>query len=80
MFEASYRRLVVQLYGMTGSFDEAEDVVQEAFVRAAAAGYRFLDADNHEAWLRTTADQCAPQPLAQAAQRPASPGAHVPAP
>lgn len=55
VFEASYRRLVVQLYGITGSFDEAEDVVQEAFVRAAATGYRFLHVDNHEAWLRTTA-------------------------
>lgn len=55
VFEASYRTLVVQLYGITGSFDEAEDVVQEAFVRAAATGYRFLHADNHEAWLRTTA-------------------------
>jgi RNA polymerase sigma-70 factor (ECF subfamily) len=55
VFDASYRRLVVQLYGVTGSFDEAEDVVQEAFVRAAAAGRRFLRVDNHEAWLRTTA-------------------------
>ncbi len=36
VFDASYRRLVVQLYGVTGSFDEAEDLVQEAFVRAAA--------------------------------------------
>ena len=55
VFDASYRRLVVQLYGVTGSFDEAEDVVQEAFVRAAAAGRRFLRVDNPEAWLRTTA-------------------------
>ena len=55
VFDASYRRLVVQLYGVTGSFDEAEDVVQEAFVRAAATGPRFLRVDNHEAWLRTTA-------------------------
>ena len=55
VFDASYRRLVVQLYAVTGSFDEAEDVVQEAFVRAAASGRRFLRVDNHEAWLRTTA-------------------------
>lgn len=55
VFDGSYRRLVVQLYAVTGSFDEAEDVVQEAFVRAAAAGRRFLRVDNHEAWLRTTA-------------------------
>jgi RNA polymerase sigma-70 factor, ECF subfamily len=52
---ASYRRLVVQLYGVVGDISEAEDLVQEAFVRAAAAGNRFLRTDNHEAWLRTTA-------------------------
>lgn len=55
VFDGSYRRLVVQLYAVTGSFDEAEDVVQEAFVRAAASGRRFLRVDNHEAWLRVTA-------------------------
>lgn len=55
VFDSSYRKLVVQLYGVTGNLDEAEDVVQEAFVRAAAAGGRFLRVDNHEAWLRTTA-------------------------
>jgi len=55
IFDASYRKLVVQLFAVTGSFDEAEDLVQEAFVRAAANGRRFLVVDNHEAWLRTTA-------------------------
>lgn len=54
-FEVSYRKLVVQLYGVIGDFAEAEDVVQEAFVRAAAAGRRFARADNREAWLRTVA-------------------------
>jgi RNA polymerase sigma-70 factor (ECF subfamily) len=55
VFEASYRKLVVQLFGITGDFDEAEDLVQEAFVRAAASGRRFLRVDNKEAWLRTAA-------------------------
>jgi RNA polymerase sigma-70 factor (ECF subfamily) len=55
VFDASYRRLVVQLFGVTGSMDEAEDLVQEAFVRAAAAGRRFARVDNPEAWLRRTA-------------------------
>ena len=55
VFDASYRKLVVQMYGVTGSLDEAEDVVQEAFVRAAAAGPRFLRVDNPEARLRATA-------------------------
>lgn len=55
VFTVSYARLVVQLYGVTGDLDEAEDLVQEAFVRAAAARRRFDAVDNPEAWLRTTA-------------------------
>jgi RNA polymerase sigma-70 factor, ECF subfamily len=55
VFEVSYRKLVVQLYGIVGSAGEAEDLVQEAFVRAAAAGTRFQRVDNPEAWLRRTA-------------------------
>ena len=55
VFDASYPRLVVQLYGVVGDAAEAEDLVQEAFVRASAAGARFLRTDNPEAWLRTTA-------------------------
>jgi RNA polymerase sigma-70 factor, ECF subfamily len=47
VFKASYRRLVVQLYGVVGDLAEAEDVVQEAFVRAAVASRRFREADNH---------------------------------
>ncbi|UUZ61237.1 hypothetical protein [Nocardioides sp. B-3] len=54
VFDASYKKLVVQLYGVTGSLDEAEDRSGEAFVRAAASGRRFLAVDNHEARLRTT--------------------------
>ncbi len=55
VFHRSYRPLVVQLYGVTGDRLEAEDLVQEAFVRAVAAGQRFLRTTNPEAWLRTTA-------------------------
>ncbi|MGN6576311.1 MAG: RNA polymerase sigma factor [Nocardioides sp.] len=55
VFYASYRRLVVQLYGVVGDRAEAEDVVQEAFVRAVAAGHRFAETTNPEAWLRRTA-------------------------
>src|ERR671910_403730 len=55
VFDASYKRLVVQLYAVTGDAHEAEDLVQEAFVRAASIGQRFLRVDNPEAWLRTTA-------------------------
>ena len=55
VYAASYRRLVVQLYGVTGDLAAAEDLVQEAFVRALGAGTRFTGADNPEAWLRVAA-------------------------
>ena len=55
VFELSYRRLVVQMYAVVGNYAEAEDLVQEAFVRASAAGGRFRRVDNPEAWLRRTA-------------------------
>ena len=55
VFDLSYRRLVVQMYAVVGDAGEAEDLVQEAFVRASASGARFLRVDNPEAWLRRTA-------------------------
>ncbi len=55
LYAASYRRLLTQLTGVTGSLAEAEDVVQEAFVRGLDHPRRLLGADNPEAWLRTVA-------------------------
>src|SRR6476469_3670297 len=55
VFDLSYRRLVVQLYAVVGDAVEAEDLVQEAFVKASASGARFLRVENPEAWLRRTA-------------------------
>jgi RNA polymerase sigma-70 factor, ECF subfamily len=55
LYAASYRRLLAQLIGVTGSVVEAEDVVQEAFVRGLSHPRRLLGADNPEAWLRTVA-------------------------
>jgi RNA polymerase sigma-70 factor (ECF subfamily) len=55
VFYVSYRRLVMQLYGVVGDRVEAEDLVQEAFVRAVAAGQSFERTINPEAWLRTAA-------------------------
>ncbi len=55
LYAASYRRLLGQLIGVTGSVAEAEDVVQEAFVRGLSHPRRLLGADNPEAWLRTVA-------------------------
>ena len=55
LYAASYRRLLGQLIGVTGSVAEAEDVVQEAFVRGLDHPRQLLGADNPEAWLRTVA-------------------------
>ena len=54
-YAASFRRLVGHLYAMTGDRAEAQDVVQEAFVRAWSHRGR-LDRDGApEAWVRATA-------------------------
>jgi RNA polymerase sigma-70 factor (ECF subfamily) len=55
VFEASYRRLVGQLYGVCGDLTEAEEVVAEAFARAVQHRRTFAQLDNPEAWLRTVA-------------------------
>ena len=55
VYEDAYRRLVGQLYAVCGDLTEAEDVVQEAFVRAVQQCRRFDRVDNPEAWLRTVA-------------------------
>lgn len=55
LYDASYRRLVGQLTTVTGSREEAEDVVQEAFARGLLHSRSLLAADNPEAWLRTVA-------------------------
>jgi len=54
-FDASYRRLVGQLYGVCGDLSEAEDAVSEAFARAVSRRRAFERLDNPEAWLRTVA-------------------------
>lgn len=55
VYGGSFRRLVVQLYAVTGDLGEAQEVVQEAFVRALAAPRGFAELDNPEAWLRRVA-------------------------
>lgn len=55
VFDASYRRLVGQLYAVCGDLTEAEEVVAEAFARAVQYRRSFEDADKPEAWLRTVA-------------------------
>jgi len=54
-YTAAFHRLVGQLYAMTGDMAEAQDAVQEAFVRAWARHGK-LDGDGSpEAWIRVTA-------------------------
>ena len=55
LYDGCYRRLVGQLYALTADLAEAQDAVQEAFVRALAAPRRFARLDNPEAWLRVVA-------------------------
>jgi RNA polymerase sigma-70 factor (ECF subfamily) len=55
LYDASYRRLLGQLVGVTGNLAEAEDALQEAFVRALDHVRSVRRADNPEAWLRTVA-------------------------
>ena len=55
IYDASYRRLVGQLYAVCGNRGDAEDAVQEAFVQAVYHRRRFLEMDKPEAWLRTVA-------------------------
>ena len=55
VYKASYGRLVAQLIGSCGDVATAEEVVQEAFVRAIAHRAAFCRTDNPEAWLRRVA-------------------------
>ena len=55
VYDASYRRLVVQMLALSGDLAVAEDAVQEAFVKAVGQGGRFATLANPEAWLRTVA-------------------------
>ena len=55
LYDASYRRLVVQLYAICGDLADAEDAVQEAFVTAIRKRRDFDRVDNPEAWVRTVA-------------------------
>lgn len=54
-YAGSFRKLVGQIYAMTGDLAEAQDAVQEAFVRAWDHRGQFARADNPEAWVRTVA-------------------------
>ncbi|WP_205471420.1 RNA polymerase sigma factor [Nocardioides sp. SYSU D00038] len=54
-YTASFRRVTAQVYAMIGNRDEAEECVQEAFVKAWAHRRQLDRAAHPEAWVRTTA-------------------------
>lgn len=54
-YAASFSRLTGQLYAMIGNRDEAQECVQEAFVRAWAHRKKLEQDEHPEAWVRTTA-------------------------
>ncbi|MFF3976107.1 SigE family RNA polymerase sigma factor [Streptomyces sp. NPDC055808] len=59
-YTAAYPRLVGQLYALTGDHAEAQDVVQEAFVRAWDRRSSVLTGEQApEAWIRTVAHRLA---------------------
>jgi RNA polymerase sigma-70 factor (ECF subfamily) len=55
LYQASYRRLVVQVYAVCGDLAQAEDAVQDAFVTALRKEPRLSRVTNPEAWVRTVA-------------------------
>ena len=54
-YTASFQRITGQVYAMIGNRDEAQECVQEAFVRAWAHRRKLERAEHPEAWVRTTA-------------------------
>ncbi|GAA1664942.1 RNA polymerase sigma factor [Fodinicola feengrottensis] len=52
LYRESSRQLLVAAYALTGDLAEAEDAVQEAFVRAFARPSAVARADNPVAWMR----------------------------
>ncbi|MEV4449165.1 sigma-70 family RNA polymerase sigma factor [Streptomyces mirabilis] len=54
-YQSAYARLVGQLFSVTGSLEQAEDVVQEAFIRALDRWPRIQAYDMPELWVRRVA-------------------------
>jgi RNA polymerase sigma-70 factor, ECF subfamily len=55
LYDASYRRLVVQIYAACCDLAQAEDAVQDAFVTALRQQSRLERVHNPEAWVRAVA-------------------------
>ncbi|MGW0825073.1 SigE family RNA polymerase sigma factor [Streptomyces sp. NPDC002845] len=84
-YAAAFPRLTGQLYAFTGDHSEAQDVVQEAFVRAWDRRREFLAEGAPEAWIRTVAMRLAVSRWRRARRwlelmRHAPPPEHTPGP
>jgi RNA polymerase sigma-70 factor, ECF subfamily len=55
LYTSAFGRLVGQLFLVTGNLHEAEEVVQEAFTRAAGCWPRLRNYDLPEMWVRRVA-------------------------
>jgi len=55
LYDAEYRRLVAELFALTGSLTEAEDLVQDAFGKALARWDLVSALDVPVAWVRRVA-------------------------
>jgi RNA polymerase sigma-70 factor, ECF subfamily len=55
LYSSTFGRLVGQLFLVTGDLHEAEEVVQEAFTRAAGRWHRLREYDVPEQWVRRVA-------------------------
>ncbi len=72
------RELHVHCYRMLGSFEEAEDLVQETFLRAWRARERFGDGEGLRAWLYKIATNACLDALRARARKPVQSYADLP--
>ncbi|MGH3036895.1 MAG: sigma-70 family RNA polymerase sigma factor [Gaiellaceae bacterium] len=81
LVERYRRELHLHCYRMTASFEDAEDLVQETFLRAWRNRASFEGRSTFRAWLYRIATNACLDALAQDARRaPSDPGAALPAP
>lgn len=69
MFEAHRRALRAHCYRMTGSLTDAEDAVQETYLRAWRAFHRFEGRSSVRTWMYTVATNTCLSSLAAASRR-----------
>ena len=83
-FDAFYagtsRRVLHQVYAMTGNLADAQELVQEAYARAWQRWGTVSDYDNPEAWVRTVAWRLAASRWRKAKNGVAAMLRHGPAP